>query len=169
MNRLCKNCGSEISENERICPKCGTACPPAEIVGAEWQGKWHYEYGGTATPAPRTEKTETSTLPPSYVRKRVENTREKASEEKREPSARAQKSGGISRRRALFFLSFIGLLLDFFWGLGFLICLPAAIVASIDLAKLYRTENKCSTQLVWACVIGYLGAILGLAFFVMMV
>ena len=167
MNRLCKNCGSEISEGERICPKCNTESPLAETVGAEWQGKWHYEYGDVTPEPPELPKPERVTPEPPSAPSRVEITPERTDGEVRE--TRAQKSGGISKRRVLFFLSFIGLMLDFFWGLGFVVCLPTAIVASVDLAKLYRTDGKHSTQLVWACVVGYLGAVLGLAFFILMV
>ena len=158
MSRLCKNCGKEITDEERVCPNCGADGQKAERIVAEWRGKWHYEYGDEPVAPLKTPEPPKPILPSRTV------------EIERERSAPSTaKTGGINGRRALFFLSFIGLMLDFFWGLGFLVCLPTAIVASVELVKLYRKEGKYSTQLVWACVIGYLGAVLGLAFFILIV
>jgi hypothetical protein len=68
----------------------------------------------------------------------------------------------------LFALAFVGLLLDFLCGVGFFMCLPVAIIASVDSRRLYAAEKKTSTQLIWTMVIGYIGAVLGLIFLILM-
>lgn len=72
-------------------------------------------------------------------------------------------------KKTLFILSFVGLLLDFLCGIGALMCLPAAIISSVYSVRLYREEKKTSTQLVWAMIVGYVGAVLGILFLVLMI
>ena len=77
---------------------------------------------------------------------------------------------GMKRRhKSLFILSFVGLLLDFLCGIGALMCLPAAIISSVYSVRLYKEEKKTSTQLVWAMIVGYVGAVLGILFLVLMI
>ena len=72
-------------------------------------------------------------------------------------------------KKTLFILSFVGLLLDFLCGIGALMCLPAAIISSVYSVRLYREEKKTSTQLVWAMIVGYVGAVFGILFLVLMI
>ena len=83
---------------------------------------------------------------------------------RQEELARRAKMRALSKRKTLFVLAFVGLLLDFLFGIGALMCLPVAIVASVEARRLYREENKMSTQLLWAMVIGYVGSLLGFIF-----
>ena len=48
-------------------------------------------------------------------------------------------------------------------------CLPVAIVASVEARRLYREEKKTSTQLLWAMIIGYIGSLLGFAFLFLLI
>jgi hypothetical protein len=82
--------------------------------------------------------------------------------QRRAQTEEVQKTRSLGRRKKLFVLAFIGLLLDFACGLGFFMCLPVAIVATVDAKRLYAAEKKTSTQLIWTMVIGYLGALLGI-------
>ena len=72
-----------------------------------------------------------------------------------------------NRKKKLFALAFIGLLLDFIFGLGFILCLPVAIIASVDGKRVYENRKKMTTWHLWAIVVGYLGAVFGLAFFIL--
>lgn len=82
---------------------------------------------------------------------------------------RASARRSFSLRRNLFILAFVGLLLDFWCGVGALLCLPAAIGATVLAAKRKREGRPVGTQLVWAAVVGYLGGVLGIVFFILMV
>jgi uncharacterized membrane protein YvbJ len=82
-------------------------------------------------------------------------------------AARFIKANG--RKKKLFALAFIGLLLDFIFGIGAVICLPVAIVASIDAAIVYAERKKLTTWHLWAMVVGYLGSLFGLAFFILII
>ena len=77
--------------------------------------------------------------------------------------------GVANTKKTLFILSFVGLLLDFLCGIGALMCLPAAIISSVYSVRLYREEKKTSTQLVWAMIVGYVGAVFGILFLVLMI
>lgn len=88
---------------------------------------------------------------------------------RREQVEAAKKKRLTERRKVLFALAFVGLLLDFICGIGFLMCLPVAIVASVDAKRLYVSEKKTSAQLIWAMVVGYVGAVLGLIFFILLI
>ena len=68
--------------------------------------------------------------------------------------------------KTLFALAFIGLLLDFVFGVGALLFLPVAIVASVYQAQLYRLEQKVNARLVWAIVVGFFGVLFGVPFFI---
>ena len=83
---------------------------------------------------------------------------------RQEALARRAKMRALAKRKTLFVLAFIGLLLDFVFGIGALMCLPVAIVASVEAGRLYRLEKKTSTQLLWAMIIGYVGSLLGFTF-----
>ena len=72
------------------------------------------------------------------------------------------------RKKKLFVLAFIGLLLDFIFGIGAFLCLPVAICASVDGNAVYQERKKLPTWQLWAIVIGYLGFLFGFAFFVLM-
>ena len=73
-----------------------------------------------------------------------------------------------NRKKKLFVLAFVGLLLDFIFGIGWFMCLPVAICASVDAGQYYKTRKKITTWHLWALVVGYIGTIFGLAFFVLM-
>ncbi len=98
-----------------------------------------------------------SAEPRDYARRRMEETAQRA------------RARSVSKRKALFILAFVGLMLDFWCGIGALLCLPVAILASVEARRLYREEKKTSAQLLWAMVIGYVGSALGLVFFILMI
>lgn len=88
---------------------------------------------------------------------------------RQEELARRAKMQAFAKRKTLFVLAFIGLLLDFVFGIGALMCLPVAIVAFVEARRLYREEKKTSTQLLWAMIIGYVGSLLGFAFLFLLI
>lgn len=90
-------------------------------------------------------------------------------EQRRQWAENARKTRVASKRKTLFVLAFVGLLLDFLCGIGALMCLPVAIISSVELSRFYREEKKMSTQLVWATIVGYIGALLGLLFLIFMI
>ena len=117
----------------------GTPCRPAAGNGS---------YASATGPA----------YPPEYYA---------AQRQRYEEAAKAARTAGT--KKTLFILSFVGLLLDFFCGIGALMCLPVAIIASVYSSKLYKEEKKTSTQLIWAMLVGYIGALLGIVFLVLMI
>ncbi len=82
-------------------------------------------------------------------------------------AARLKKASG--RKKTLFALAFVGLLLDFILGIGWILCLPVCICAAVDCKRLYAEKKKCATWHVWAIVVGGLGTLFGLAFFLLMI
>ena len=70
--------------------------------------------------------------------------------------------------KTFFVLAFVGLLLNFVFGYGAFLCLTVAILASVKSRRLYRLEKKWNAKLVWAMVVGYLGALVGIPFFIVM-
>ncbi len=102
-----------------------------------------YAYGGYFSPEMQ-----------DYARRRIEE---------------AARRRSASRKRNLFILAFVGLMLDFWIGIGAFMCLPVAIVASVETNRLYKAERKTSAQLVWAMIVGYVGAFLGLVYFFLMI
>ena len=71
------------------------------------------------------------------------------------------------RKKRLFALAFVGLLLDFIFGIGCLLCLPVAICASVDAGDFYQSRKKITTWHLWAMVVGYLGTLFGLSFLIL--
>lgn len=72
------------------------------------------------------------------------------------------------RKKTLFTLSFVGLLLDFLMGIGWFLCLPVAICAATDIKRLLSAGKKPSTWHIWATTVGFFGALFGLFFFLLM-
>lgn len=70
------------------------------------------------------------------------------------------------KKKTLFTLSFVGLLLDFFYGLGFFLCLPVFCLAVVEQAK-EKKEGTPSTQLGWATGASGIGALIGFFFFLL--
>lgn len=122
-------------------------------IGAEWQGNDCRWYGSS----PYSNSADGKFSAEDYESRR------------REQVEAAKKKRLTERRKVLFALAFVGLLLDFICGIGFLMCLPVAIVASVDAKRLYVSEKKTSAQLIWAMVVGYVGAVLGLIFFILLI
>lgn len=144
-----------------------------EKISAEWQGaSCRYDYGGVSPKS--ADETGTGTFFSAegaygvgWREEMDRRSRDRTKEQnRREKDARRLRA--LKRRKVLFALSFVGLLLDFVCGIGFLICLPVAVVASVDLRRLFAEEKKTSSQLVWAATIGYIGGLLGLIFFILM-
>jgi len=152
-------------------------------IGAEWQGAdCRYAYGQSpecASPSERESERPLTTAngtPISspgfnsvYENRAAYFSGADGGEAARRRLREAKAINVASRRKTLFVLAFVGLLLDFLCGIGALMCLPTAIIASVDLRKLYKTEKKTSTQLVWATVVGYLGVVLGVLFLFLMI
>lgn len=47
VNMYCRNCGEKLSDNDRVCPACGTPVEKNETKGAPHEGPQTYQYGGT--------------------------------------------------------------------------------------------------------------------------
>ena len=92
-------------------------------------------------------------------------TEERNTEEDRR-LARLKKTS--DRKKTLFVLAFVGLLLDFIVGIGWILCLPVCICAAVDCKRLYAERKKCATWHVWAIVVGGVGTLFGLTFFLLM-
>lgn len=135
------------------CYGAGTQGRPAPLSGGYPSAP--RPYGGASFPAPA--GGELRPYPPEYYE-----------EQRRQWTEKVKKERAAGKRKTLFVLAFVGLLLDFIYGIGFLMCLPVAIIASVDSRKLYKEEKRTSTQLVWAMIVGYIGAVAGLVFFILM-
>lgn len=151
MKKHCENCGY-IAENEgeKNCPRCGGELKESEKVVAEWGAASPVIDSGASGSAYSSVKTGGNTAVDRDQAKEVRFTRIQHG------------------KRRLFALAFAGLLLDFLYGAGVFVCLPVAILATRDILWLNREKKKLSTQLVWATSIGYIGAVLGLVFLVLM-
>lgn len=90
-------------------------------------------------------------------------------QERTENKAKILLNKADRRKKKLFVLAFVGLLFDFIFGIGAFLCLPAAICASVDAKRVYAERKKVTTWQLWAMVVGYLGALFGLAFFVLII
>ncbi len=190
MSKICRKCGCEADDNAKFCTRCdahfsedsedkteekteeaagGTQekAPDENLsgqdfstprdenetkIGAEWQGNDCRWYGSS----PYSDSADRKFSAEDYESRR------------REQVEAAKKKRFTERRKILFALAFVGLLFDFICGIGFLMCLPVAIVASVDAKRLYVSEKKTSAQLIWAMVVGYVGAVLGLIFFILL-
>ena len=139
-------------------------------IGAEWQGSDCRCFGDAGSPS--------GTTAPFYGRNPYQpsdgNAPRPLSPQEYEAQrlrqvAQARSERALNVRKLLFVLAFVGLLLDFVCGIGFLLCLPVAVTATVFSATLRTKEKKTSAQLVWAMVVGYVGAVLGLVFFILMV
>ena len=191
MSKICRKCGYEADDNAKFCIRCGAhfsedsedkteaktegaasgmreKAPDETLsgqdfsasrdenetkIGAEWQGNDCRWYGSS----PYSDSADGKFSAEDYEPRR------------REQVEAAKKKRLTERRKVLFALAFVGLLLDFICGIGFLMCLPVALVASVDAKRLYVSEKKTSAQLIWAMVVGYVGAVLGLIFFILLI
>ena len=91
-----------------------------------------------------------------YAELARESEAQKAEREKRQKRQRV-----LSRRKSLFSLAFIALLLDFICGIGCILGIFVVIRAAGDYRFLRKEEKKKSTQLVWAITVGVLSTVLG--------
>ncbi len=196
MSKICLQCGYENDENAKFCIRCGKpfsapakgdaepgVSAPANLssdagvdaekdanekrIRAEWQGSdCHCAIdGGTSgnfsSDGPyRLPPYGAPAGTPPYSAAYYEAQR-------REWKEKAIREAAINKRKTLFILAFVGLLLDIFAGIGALMCLPVAIIASVDFSALYKTEKKMSSQLLWAMIVGYVGAVIGVVFFIL--
>lgn len=99
-----------------------------------------------------------------YLSADVTPSTETAEERRKRKSARA-----FARKKRLFVLAFVGLLLDFIVGIGWFLCLPVAILATVDSRLICIEKKKLTTWHLWAMTVGYLGALFGFVFFLLIV
>lgn len=99
-----------------------------------------------------------------YLSADVTSSVETAEERRKRKLARA-----FARKKRLFALAFVGLLLDFIVGIGWFLCLPVAILATVDSRLICAEKKKLTTWHLWAMTVGYLGALFGFVFFVLIV
>lgn len=160
MERYCHACGRQFSETE-------------ENKNVIAQGKC--PYCGAALVAPMYESTDENTPKTPFEEKKTNGKKFGKRERKNRSSKNSAAQSDVrylrllGRRKVLFVLAFVGLLLDFIYGIGAALCLPVAVVACRDLSFLHKRKGAPSTQLVWAAVVGFLGALLGIVFFVLMI
>lgn len=151
MKKHCENCGyTAENEEETVCPQCGGTLKEPEKVVAEWGAASPVSDAGAGGGASSSAKTDGNAAVDRDQAKAVRFTRIQHG------------------KKRLFVLAFVGLLLDFIYGVGAFLCLPVAILATRDILWLNREKKKLSTQLVWATTIGYIGAVLGLVFLILM-
>ena len=82
-------------------------------------------------------------------------------EQKAEREKRQKREKVLSRRKSLFSLAFISLLLDFICGIGCILGIFVVVRAAGDYRFLRKEEKKKSTQLIWAITVGGLATVLG--------
>lgn len=197
MGKICLQCGHTNDDDSKFCVRCGTRLPELSENGAdgekeenkvcaEWQGDdCRCEFGkgaeGSAPPAgenygqPSVSANGTPYVAPNgryqggFVYGVPAGEPGNYAAQRRQWLETTRKARVAGKRKALFVLAFVGLLLDFLCGIGALMCLPVAIISSVELNKMYKEEKKTSTQLVWATVVGYVGALLGGLFLVLMI
>ena len=135
MSKFCTHCGHENDTDARFCVSCGKSFD---------------------LPAPPPRPKSADFVPPTYIGAQWQG----ASGVPVTPSVPVE-AVSMKTRKTLFFLAFLGLLLDFIVGLGSLLCLPIGIISAANLARYYKIEKKLSTRLLWATVVGFVGALLG--------
>lgn len=142
MKRICKRCGREISDDRaKYCDCCGAPLEEDGRASACWRSDENPYLSLDANPSPET-----------------------AEEKRKRKLTRA-----FARKKKLFVLAFVGLLLDFIVGVGWFLCLPVAILATTDSRLICEEKKKLTTWHLWAMTIGYLGALFGLVFFLLIV
>ena len=144
MKKLCGNCQTEYEDGQRFCPHCGAPIPEEEF-GVKTAVEW---VGGTVSP---------------YAYLSMETQEEKKEREKRQKTTRV-----IDRKKKLFTLSFVALLLDFICGIGWFLGVYVVAQATADDRFLRKEEKKRSAKLVWAMTVGYIATLLGLLFFLLL-
>lgn len=92
---------------------------------------------------------------------------EDSSKERAEDERERKLKRASARKKTLFVLAFVGLLLDFVFGIGWILCLPVAVTATADGRLVYAEKKKWTTWHLWAVTVGYLGAAFGLVFFLL--
>ncbi|MBQ8885033.1 MAG: hypothetical protein IJY62_01480 [Clostridia bacterium] len=153
MKKHCGNCEYVAeSRDERFCPVCGGELREIDRVTAEWGGG-NSEFEGKASAF-----STAGSVQPDFG---------EAESSERESEMRFVRV--MCAKKRWFVLAFVGLLLDFIYGIGVFLCLPVAILASRDSLWLYKMRGKLSAQLVWAMTVGYIGALLGAIFFILMI
>lgn len=81
-------------------------------------------------------------------------------------SARSETPSSKGKRK-LFSFAFVGLLLDFLFGIGWFLCLPVSVVSIVKQKTEKEKTGKKSTLLSWSVAVSLLGTAFGLAFFIL--
>ena len=140
MEKKCEFCGhTTIDANALYCERCGKPYEKAENA----------QIDDRATMDERTNK-------------------EIAPEQKKTDKTQERLIKADKRKKTLFALAFIGLLLDFVFGVGAFLCLPVGILAAVDGKRTFEARKKMTTWHLWAIVVGGLGTVFGAAFMFLM-
>ena len=152
MKKICQNCQKEYEDGQSFCPHCGALLSDGETDSKNAVER-NVGFNGTPYQNPYGN-------PYAYISAETE-------EERKEREVKQKKARVSERKKKLFTLSFVALLLDFICGIGCSLGVYVSARATGDYKFLLREEKKRSAQLVWAMTIGYIATLLGFLFFLM--